>query len=282
MKKFSDQKSNLRVVVKSTSPLVRRRLKAKCQRDGPPEEYGVQDLKKTALEKRIIRRGIKIFQEIIEDLGLNIKFCPDLKYFHVITKKEMCRKLHEHTPTNAYFNCHAYLLRDRSPWFFIHSVTHELAHFVSYYQLSIVQGKDGKPRYYRLTNGFSDDKNSRLIFNGFDEAVTEILAIEARRRFVARSKILTPQKKKELKSLLGYEYQMIFTEELLLKATDNKKKLAALKKEVFRAYILGRRDQLFKKLKLDQKTIRVLKKMTTTKVAVNRALAKLGWEFVIA
>jgi len=280
MKKFSEQKSNLEVVAKATDPKASRRLKTECKRNGPPDEYGVVDLKKTNWEKQIIRRGIKIFQRIIKDLGMDIKFCPNLKYFHIISKKEMRRKLQEKNPTNGYFNCHAYLLRDHSPWYFVHGLFHELAHFVSYYKLQITLGDNGQLQYRRLINGFADNQNPRLDFNGFDEAVTEMLAIKARQLF-ASSKLLSANQKKALLTNIGYHLHVAFVEELLMQKTNNQEELMALKNKVFKAYILGQREQLFKKLRLDANTIAALKKMTTAKTATHRAIAFLGWPVII-
>ncbi len=175
-----------------------------------------KELKKSAEETRAVELSLDALNAVRLDLGLDgIGLDPD--HIHVVCEFEFARRWGG--ARLAFTEAgHVYLPRTFMLLNFIQSLTHELVHLSSFKAIiDPALGKDRAIRY--MSDGFSrisrpGGGGARRLFVGFDEGVTETIALEVRQR-VAMSGILKPELAEILANDRSYESAVVLVQALI-------------------------------------------------------------------
>ncbi len=174
------------------------------------ESEDFREFIKNKEEKKICRDAILAAKLALEELKLK-KFADHIEIepdnIHILSKEDFERIGSPdsggfHRLENTYAPVNDNILK------FIHVITHELSHAISYYALNLEKEKGENSHTGLKYNDFAliskrsgldfTKENGELIFQGLAEATTELLADRIRQQFVKLNKNLPMRKKKDL------------------------------------------------------------------------------------
>ncbi len=188
---------------------------------GLPEVFGVIDLEKNGFERRVIAAAAAAINGCLADLGLAPRIFPEDRV-HVLAPDEYADKIGGDTAGLTHCG-HVYVQRTGDADAFIHHVTHELAHLASFLSVMVTLRLDEAtgafgPKGFTKKGGLcrcSVKCPEAYRFRGLNEAVTELFAHDARKRFVAAFGGLDERQKAGLLELRFYGGPILLTVKLL-------------------------------------------------------------------
>lgn len=232
--------------------------------------YDFKSLKMTKFEIFIIGKILKIFEDFLKELGFEV--VPIGLHQIIIVNKDEFEKKFPHSLGKCIFGF-IYIPRlTKERWRFISTLSHELAHLVSFYALSIGVRRDGHGSIKTIRLGYFDRKNGIFNhFNGLNEASTEMFAVLVREKIIA-SGLVVGKNAALLGSYITYAHPVIFLEKIFVLSGDQK----IAKKMLIKSYIDGSTDFFdFIESRLPG-TVACLRKMTPLKRSVFKAALAIG------
>lgn len=203
-----------------------------------------KELAKTAEETRAIGLSLDALNAVRRGLGLDgVRL--DRDHIHVVCEFEFCRRWGGYRQAFTESG-HVYLPRSFMLLYFLQHLTHELVHLSSFKAvIDPSRDKDLAVRY--MSDGFSrvsrQGGEARRLFVAFDEAVTELIALEVR-KLVAASGILKPELAEVLANDRTYESAVVLVQELIELAGPDPE---TARRRLFRDYF-GRTDLFLRTL----------------------------------
>lgn len=277
---YSDFKSNFKVRVKDSDAQLAR-AEEKIISINPTNEFpGINYLSRTDWEEQAISECFIVFQNIIAQLGLNIRFNYFPEFIHVVEaanfKEQMGQSYCGEIVDGNFCDGHVYAIREIEHWKFIHRLTHEMAHLASYYevQATLPDNERRLLKVRRIGLAIIIDKERRL-FDGFCEGVTEMIAMWARDEFICRNELLTLSDCRELKSKVSYLEHMAVIEKLIRGRGADRFARKALLNSIYQSFFTG--DFNFvKNLDLDKEALKILMAMDSSLASAQEAIKKLA------
>ena len=162
-----------------------------------PDAHGVDDLPKTDIERTLVAETSAAANEVLQGQGLPGSPISDARV-HVLTDAEFEATIGRGCRGKCAYG-HVYLRRQDDLTNFAHELTHEIAHLISFLAIRVTAETrpDGHrdlqilPRRSGLSLYGLDPAEEDPLFNGLNEAVTEIIAHEIRAALAVSSKILS-------------------------------------------------------------------------------------------
>lgn len=109
----------------------------------------------------------------------------------------------------------AYVYRQENKVAFLRTLTHEIAHLASFYRLRI-KHFNGKDNASVANIGFCHyDVNRNVDYFGFNEAATELFALELRKEIAAKYSLLSKKQSEDLLSSAFYLPQLVLLSNIL-------------------------------------------------------------------
>jgi hypothetical protein len=188
---------------------------------------------------------------------------------HVLEEPEFRERVSAQAEAKTIFG-HVYVPRKTDPVEFSAFLTHELAHAASRYELQVVQSADErhlKAWQRRMGLTFQPKPNSdpdfETLFNGFNEAVTEICATELRGSVAEHLTDLDDTQRAELTRRREYRPVVMVIEALMRLVADKEGCLyESIREDLLRDYFSG--------------TFRFVKKLEKWKKGATRILRGMG------
>ncbi len=220
---------------------------------GPPEVFGVIDLEKNAFERRVIDDSAAAINGCLAGLDLAPRIFPADRV-HVLAPDEYADKIGGDTAGLTHCG-HVYVQRAGDAQMFIHHVTHELTHLASFLSVMVTLRLDDAtgvfgPKGFTKKGGLcrcSVRSPEAFRFRGLNEAVTELFAHDARKRFVAVFDGLDEGQRSGLLELRCYGGPILLTAKLLKTVADGGEWQQA-RDLLYRDYLLGS-DLFLRKLR---------------------------------
>jgi hypothetical protein len=233
-------------------------------------------LVKTAEEEKSIAAAFDALNEVRRELGLDAARL-DAGHIHVVDECEFWQRYGNSRRAFTEFG-HVFLPRRYLLLNFLQDLTHEIVHLSSLRAVvDPMRPKDETVRYMR--SGFSplDGRalTQRWRFSGFNEGVTELLAVEVRKRLVAKTVLLNETMAEVLVKDLSYRVQVRLVGELIGLAGGSDE--AAARRTVFLDYF-NRSPVFLKKLARARSGAVCLLSMMSTDAETLDVAEKLGFE----
>jgi len=194
--------------------------------------FDVKSLRHNSFEKRAIQDTIKATNRVLKRLSFPRIYISS-NQFIILDRKEYETRVADNEFNGGKFSYgFVYLIRNKNKIKFLHDLTHEISHFVSFYGLSVTEIEDLR-KMNLAKSGYSEKKDEPYLFDGLNEAATELFSLQIKEilgDFYQLPKNITSQ----------YPEQVIIVEKLI-SSVKNKDLLMKL---LFKSYIDGSEDFL--------------------------------------
>ena len=240
------------------------------------EVYGVVDLEKNQSEIEAIKMAQEGLNEFFNDLKLRgMQF--DLSEIHILSEQEFDEKINlidQKKSGGKYSFGHIYCIRDEFINF-LHKLVHELAHTFSFYYLSVDSSLDETHINMRQSGLSYSKNNDNHLFNGLNEAVTELITTEVLKKIVKNNNFKSKEKD-ELINTIDYYPQVLVLKELVdeISGEDDDFKEELMKK-IYRGSYNGDYAFLKEFEKRHKGSIKILREMGTEDEHALEAVKKL-------
>ena len=203
--------------------------------------FDVSDLEKTEEEKHMISMAQTAFDKLFEDMKLLPQKFKESE-IHIVDENEYAEKIQDHGKEKTFGKFsfgHVYCIRgDRRE--FLRVLVHELAHKASYYGLAVNVGNAVYDIALRKTGLTSQGRGEKRLFEGMNEAVTELIAKDILRRICEDNNFSEEDKRYLIMEMTSYLPQVLVVTGLTNKLADNDRYLAGkLLADFFRSYFNG-------------------------------------------
>ncbi|MFA6604209.1 MAG: hypothetical protein WCT10_05255 [Patescibacteria group bacterium] len=163
-----------------------------------PDIHHVVDLPKTDNERSLIIETVAAANDLLPKLGLPDSPISEAR-IHILADDEFDAKFGHRCRGKCAYS-HVYLRRQTDLVDFAHKLTHELAHLLSFLAIEVTaatQSDDSRdlqilPRRSGLSLYGLEPAMDDPLFNGLNEAMTEIVAHDLRLGLAEHSQILSP------------------------------------------------------------------------------------------
>lgn len=265
--------NNVRILVKHADKDVRQRFKTIYQLRPMINPLKINELSKNDLEIWAINFSAKVYQALLKTCAIKLDFKFDSSHVHVIDESDFSKKFG--ADNAAAHSCgHVYLIRSGDNWEFVHRLTHELAHIISFQEFIILPLND--LIFFDASNcrgGLEIIRKKERLFSGLNEAITEIIAHEVRKIVVDYHDALelnylsTEDKRNLLKFYSYYEHVTIIRQLIKFGKYDvvGQEKMF---QRVLSDYVFGTYN-FFKDLSLNSGQVKILQKMDTSVLAAS-------------
>ncbi|PLX26534.1 hypothetical protein C0583_06955 [Candidatus Parcubacteria bacterium] len=168
------------------------------------ELFNVRTIQRTAFLNDILDKVIYFANEVLDDL-LFPRIDISKEQFCLLTKKEFDEKVAMRDSDAG--KCHTgfvYVMVNKDIVRFIHDLTHEISHLVSFYCLIIKKLSPCKQSVSNQQGYTINCRNGRHYFGGLDEATTELFARRIRKKIVDQTDLLSFEEWNKLCSFFVY------------------------------------------------------------------------------
>lgn len=204
------------------------------------ELYDTSSFSWNDFEREAVTKVIELANYMLKVNGFKaIKICD--KQIIILTDKEFVKKIREgQTEVGKYSSGYIYVCRNEDRAAFVSNLAHEISHLLSFYSLRIEEKERMRIVNLRQTGLSFKTEDGKCLFDGLNEAFTDIWAkvilIQVFQRY---PNLLSKEEIKEaLISNYGYLYHALLLEEILFKLTKNR----VLVWPLFKSYIDGSLD----------------------------------------
>jgi len=252
---------------------------------GSPDAFDVTDLRKTKPEKRLIAIAAAAVEAVLLDYGA-VPNRPPLspKHVHLIAAEEMAAKIGRQAGGKTHLG-HVYLCRNSDLVKFLRILTHELTHRSSFLSLTVVEdrpeaahGNNAIVMTRRVGLGRAGLPPEREIsFDGLDEAITEILAREARKKLVPRLEGLDAAQSEELAEIVFYPGPIMIAAKLIEKVAGQEQDYRDIRTMLIQDYVSGGTRFLDRLSEMDAAAYETVRNMSPAHADAAQAAQKLGW-----
>jgi predicted metal-binding transcription factor (methanogenesis marker protein 9) len=258
-------------------------IRKEFQEKPTPEVYDVRDLKRTDREQEIIDRSIASTEQAIADLGIS---CPTIHQdnIHILSPKEFHTKVELDKGGKTAYG-HIYLVRKPDQSLFIHELTHELSHLVSFYAFRVKHEYNEESEqttniYGMRKGGFAfipkpEQKDAH--FEGLDEAATEMFAQHIRQKFIESNPTLNSDTKEFLQNKIVYWPHVMVIDKVISSITDSEEEYNKTKNDLFREKITGESTVLKKISQHNKEWVKILYEMGSSDEDAKHAAEQLGF-----
>jgi hypothetical protein len=245
--------------------------------------YSFNELEKTDFERQTIASVVNAYDQLLEELDIP-KIAINVDQIHILNEDELLANVtQDKNHKGKWAFGHAYIARSTNPAKFIHDLTHELSHKISYYAISIDQKRSDNNEITNniqlaRTGYFSAKrfKEGKKIFAGVSEVATEMFAHEARQIFLKNDQTLNDSQKHELEYTTAYYCNVFLVMELIKKVAINKDEQKELYMKLLKGHIYGDYS-FFKDIKYRHKDInKIMAQMEATPDGALKAAEQLG------
>jgi hypothetical protein len=252
---------------------------------GPPDAFDVTDLRKTRPEKRLIAIAAAAVEAVLREYGADPNRPPlSPKHVHLIAAEEMAAKIGRQAGGKTHVG-HVYLCRNSDLVKFLRILTHELTHRSSFLSLVVVEdrpeaaeGNNAIVMTRRVGLGRAGLPPEREIcFDGLDEAVTEILAREARKKLVPRLEGLDAARRDELAEVIYYPGPIMVAAKLIEKVAGEAQDFRGIRTMLVQDYVSGQTRFLDRLAEADAAAYETVRNMSPAHADAVQAAQKLGW-----
>lgn len=282
-RKSMSEKWNYKLYLTGSESPEKEAVRKSFQEESTAEIYNVRDLKRTKVEKQAIDTALTSTEQAIVDLGLT---CPAINQesIHIVTAKEFETKVDPESRGLTSFG-NIYIIRDSNYPRFIHDLTHELSHLVSFYALNVKhsydeENKKGQNEVGLRKSGFSfipKAGQSDPHFNGLDEAVTEMFAQKIREKYIQSRPELKDETKEFLVKKIVYWSHIMVIDQVISAITSNDEEYKQMEQDFFRDKITGE-SKVLKKISLYNKEwIKILYTMGSSDEDARNAAMQMGF-----
>lgn len=216
------------------------------------EIESVNKLSFTNFEKEAIKRVLNFTNLILFKAGYS-EINISLNQIIVLEEKEFLEKIgFGRGLTNFGYS---YLIRDEKKWRFVRSLSHEVAHLISFYSLEILE-KKGKISINLKRTGYLEKEKRNFFYQALNETATEFFT-DIIISYIIGSDFLSIEDKKNLETFSNYLPEKLFFDNLINFSTDP----SILWKSFLSSFINGKNefiDLLSKEFPLICKDIRKL------------------------
>lgn len=246
-----------------------RRKKEQMESVPLPDLLGAEELEKNSFEIDVTSSAKEGLNAFLRELGVE-EMDMDDERVHVIDEEEFGRAYGKPDVQGTAMYGHAYVIRNEDESRFVHDVTHELSHVVSYLALDATKITEGKNKGLSCTGVrksgmiFSPESGRVTLYAGFNEAVTEMFAKQVRKHSLD-SLPLGEQQKEDLVQSHVYIPQLEIVRRVLDEVAEDDAERDGLKKELFLDYLNG--------------TYKVMKKIDRRRPGTSKILAEMGTNF---
>lgn len=208
---------------------------------------GFSQIEKTEFERQAIKAAVEALNFVLVDLQLPpVEFSEQRFYF---LDAKAYQTMFGDDDIGRYKYGRAFIKRRTDQVSLVCTLTHELAHFVSYNSVVINHSRKGNEDllkytwYYRSGLGFlpEPEKAKKVYFWGLNEAVTEMLAVEIRRALIKNSALFKGVEAERLTSEVhSYNSVVKLVLELISLVGHSPENKSNLRRELFKNFITGR------------------------------------------
>lgn len=250
------------------------------------EVYGVQELKKNKFEIAAIRDVLYAAHLFLKKLGLeSMNLSRD--QIHILDPEKISEYFEPDAAGKTAFG-NLYAQRNPNKMTFIHDLTHELSHFLSFYAINVTIAENSDERHININMrrmGYTFRKPQagyeESDFSGLDEAMTELFAHNLRSAFVENSDLLAEADERKLENYYVYYPQILIIKKLIESAAENEEQSQEYFTELFREHVTGKYDLLKKIEQKHRGAVKVLRNMGTETQDALEAAKKLGFDNVV-
>lgn len=240
--------------------------------------HRVEEFAKSPWEMQVIEQANKALNQVLDMLGLKQRYFS-AERFHIIEPYKFKLLVQSDDTAGEVMFGHMYIQR-REKQLLVGDLIHELAHAVSYhvFRAMVVKNRGKNFNFYSCpVSGFRRFfSNGVLRREGFNEAVTEMLAHAVRRLFAGSSDCLDNEEKEELLRRWAYYRQVRVVEAVIDEVAGGD--IRKINDMIFRDYITGT-NRFFRRLYRKMPgTARVLRRMGKDKKQAVAAAKELGMD----
>lgn len=251
---------------------------------GPPDAFGVTELRKTRPEKKLIVAAAEAVEAVLRDYGA-VPNRPPLtpKRVHLITAEEMAAKIGRQAGGKTHLG-HVYLCRNSDQIKFLRILAHELIHRAAYLSLVVVEdprGEADRNNAIVLTRRVGLGRaglppQREISFDGLDEALTEILAREARKKLAQSIPGLTDAGREELAEVVFYPGPIMVMAKVIEKVAGEGRDFRGWRTQLVRDYVTGSTRFLDTLAGMDAGAYETVRNMSPAHADAVAAARKLG------
>jgi len=253
--------------------------------EGPPDAFGVTDLPKNGLELKLIALAADAVAAVLADYGAapsRPPLSPDR--VHILSAEEFAARIGPRTGGKTQYG-HAYLRRNDDWIKFLRILTHELTHRSAFLSIVVTEGpadEPGEDCALILPTGVGLGRaglppKRELSFDGLDEAVTEILAREARKRLARTIAGMNAAQRDDLAENIFYPGPIMVTAKLIEAVAGGTQDFRGIRTMLVQDYVSGEARFLDRLAEQDEAAYQAVRTMGPTHADAIQAARRLNW-----
>lgn len=242
------------------------------------------DIKKTEFERQAIRAAVQALNVVLVDLKFSPVVVSEQRFYFL--DADVYQKLWPDNTCGTFSAGYVYIKRNPNPVILVATLAHELAHLVSYSVARIEHTAEDiclLINFYRVGFDFWPPKKNNLsYFSGFNEAITEMFALEISRVLVKNTILLNKSQGAVLTDdIFAYHSLVELVEKLISLVGDDSSDEWNLRRELFQNLITGQYTFLKKLEKRKRGAVKICRLMgiTPNEALRSRKELHLTWAF---